>query len=202
VASAFRRTLVWEPQLRLFIGIELDDRVRASSAAIADSIKRQLGRRIDARWVPAENLHITLWFIGNVAEERADEIRRAVDRPLVTGAFDLHIAGLGAFPRSGAPRVFWLGVQDGAEALARLYAELSMRLEPLGIAPEQRPYSAHLTIARVREIRGRDYAGLRASLRAMPADAGACRIQALTVFRSHLSPNGATYEAVLRVPLQ
>ena len=77
-----------------------------------------------------------------------------------------------------------------------------MRLEPLGIAPEQRPYSAHLTIARVREMRDRDYAGLRASLCAMPADAGTCRIQALTVFRSHLSPKGATYQAVLRVPLQ
>ena len=188
--------------MRLFIGIELDDRVRESSAATADSIKRQLGRRLDARWVPADNLHVTLWFIGNVAEERAAEIRRAVDRPFVTGAFDLHIAGLGAFPRSGAPRVFWLGVQEGAEALALLYAELSMRLEPLGIAPERRPYSGHLTLARVREIRGRDYAGLRASLGAMPADAGACRIQALTVFRSHLSPKGATYQAVLRVPLQ
>ena len=57
--------------MRLFIGIELDDRVRESSAAIADSIKRQLGRRLDARWVPADNLHVTLWFIGNVAEERA-----------------------------------------------------------------------------------------------------------------------------------
>jgi 2'-5' RNA ligase len=188
--------------LRLFIGIELDDKVRDSSAAIADSVKRQLGRRIDARWVPAENLHITLWFIGNVADARADEIRRAVDRPFDTGAFDLHIAGLGAFPRSGAPRVFWLGIQAGAEALARLYAELSMRLEPVGLAPEQRPYSAHLTIARVREMRGRDYAGLRASLCAMPADAGTCRIQAVTVFRSHLSPKGATYEAMLRVPLQ
>jgi 2'-5' RNA ligase len=188
--------------LRLFIGIELDDKVRDSSAAIADSVKRQLGVRIDARWVPAENLHITLWFIGNVADERADEIRRAVDRPFATGAFGLHIAGLGAFPRSGAPRVFWLGVQAGAEPLARLYAQLAMRLEPLGFAPQQHPYSAHLTIARVREMRGRDYAGLRASLRAMPADAGTCRIQAVTVFCSHLSPKGATYEAVLRVPLQ
>jgi RNA 2',3'-cyclic 3'-phosphodiesterase len=194
--------LVWEPQLRLFIGIELDDKVRDSAAAIAYSLERRLGRRIDARWVPSENLHITLSFIGNVPYERADAILRAVDRPFATGCFDLHIAGLGAFPAAGAPRVFWLGVRSGAESLAHLYAQLSARLQAMGFEPEHRPYSAHLTIARVREMRGRDYAGLRALLGGMSADAGTCRIQAVTVFRSLLSPKGATYEAVLRVPLQ
>lgn len=188
--------------MRLFIGIELDEKVRASAAAIAHSLKRRLARRIDARWVPSENLHITLWFIGNVPDERADAILRAVDRPFATGSFDLHIAGLGAFPASGAPRVFWLGVRSGAESLAHLYAQLAAWLQPMGFEPERRPYSAHLTIARVREMRGRDYAGLRTLLGGMAADAGTCRIQAVTVFRSHLSPKGATYEAVLRVPLQ
>jgi RNA 2',3'-cyclic 3'-phosphodiesterase len=189
--------------LRLFIGIELDEAVRDSAAAIANSLRRHLGRRVDARWVPASNLHITLWFIGNVADDRTDEILRGLDRPFTIPVFDTHIAGLGAFPPSGAPRVFWLGVQSGAEQLAGLHSGLSERLLPLGFEPERRAYSAHLTIARVKEVRrGKPDADLRASLRAVAADAGTCRIAAVTVFRSHLSPKGATYEALLRVPLQ
>lgn len=188
--------------LRIFIGVELDDAVRDSAAAIANSLRRHLGPRVDARWIPASNLHITLWFIGNVADDRADEILRGLDRPFTAPVFDAHIAGLGAFPPSGAPRVFWLGVQSGAEQLSGLHAELSARLLPLGIEPERRAYSAHLTIARVRIRRGKADGNLRASLRGVAADAGTCRVAALTVFRSHLSPKGATYEALLRVPLQ
>jgi 2'-5' RNA ligase len=189
--------------LRIFIGVELDDAVRDSAAAIADSLRCQFERRVDARWIPGGNLHITLWFIGEVTGDRADEILHAVDRPFTTRSFDAHLAGLGAFPPSGAPRVFWLGVRLGAEQLASLHAELAARLLLLGIKPERRPYSAHLTLARVKDIRGsKGYADLRASLRKVPADAGTCRIVAITVFRSHLSPKGATYEALLRVPLQ
>jgi 2'-5' RNA ligase len=189
--------------VRIFIGVELDDAVRDSAAAIANSLRRHLGRRVDARWIPASNLHITLWFIGNVADDRTGEILRGMDRPFTIPVFDAHIAGLGAFPPSGAPRVFWLGVQSGAEQLAGLHAGLSARLLPLGFEPERRAYSAHLTIARVKAVRGGTAdADLRASLRVVAADAGTCRITAVTVFRSHLSPKGATYEALLRVPLQ
>jgi 2'-5' RNA ligase len=189
--------------LRLFIGVELDDAVRDSAAAIANSLRRYLGDRVDARWVPASNLHITLWFIGNVADDRTDEILRGMGRPFTIPVFDIHIAGLGAFPPSGAPKVFWLGVQSGAEHLAGLHAALSARLLPLGFEPERRAYSAHLTIARVKEVhRGKAEADLRASLRLIAVDAGTCRVTGVTVFRSHLSPKGATYEALLRVPLQ
>jgi RNA 2',3'-cyclic 3'-phosphodiesterase len=189
--------------VRLFIGVELDDGVRDSAAAIANSLRRHLGRRVDARWIPVSNLHITLWFIGNVPDDRTDAILRSLDRPFTIPVFDIHIAGLGAFPPSGAPRVFWLGVQSGAEHLAGLHGALSARLLPVGIEPERRAYSAHLTIARVKGVRGGEtLTDVRASLRQVPADAGACRVAGITVFRSHLSPKGATYEALLRVPLQ
>lgn len=189
--------------MRLFIGIELDEQVRDTAAAIAESIRNRLGPRIDARWIPAANLHITLWFIGEVADDRANALLRAIGRPFEEKPFDIHVAGLGAFPASGAPRVIWIGVPSGAAPLVRLHAELAARLRPFGIEPERRGYSAHLTIARVKELPGGDRDGhLRGAFRATPAFAGQSRVAALTVFRSRLSPKGASYEPLLRVPLQ
>ena len=169
MASAFRRKC---DDLRLFIGIELDEQVRHTAAAIAESLRTQLGRRIDARWIPSANLHITLWFIGEVPDDRAEEILRAIGAPFREAPFDIQLAGVGAFPPSGAPRVIWLGVQTGAEGLVRLHVELAERLRPLGIEPEGRGYSAHLTIARVKDVPGGERAALRTAFRASSAGHG------------------------------
>lgn len=189
--------------MRLFVGIELDDRVKDAAAEIADALKRQLGPHVDARWISPPNLHVTLWFIGEVNDARAGQLLRVLDRPFAQPHFDIEIGGLGAFPPSGSPRVFWLGVRSGVEALRRLHSELAARLAPLGFEPERRAYSAHLTIARVKNIsRALASRTIRELLRTTPALAGQCPGTSVTVFRSRLSPKGATYEALLRIPLQ
>ena len=86
--------------MRLFIGVELDERVKKAAAAIGESVRRELGQRVDARWVPVDNLHITLWFLGDVDESRVDSTMGAVNRPFDEAAFDVEISGLGAFPPS------------------------------------------------------------------------------------------------------
>ena len=187
--------------MRLFVGVELNETVRRSAAAIAAALAERLGRHVKARWIPGDNLHITLWFIGHVTDDRAQQILRTIDTPFATCAFELQVAGLGAFPPSGPPRVIWLGIDAGAESLNRLHGELATRLAPIGITPEPRRYSAHLTIARVSSSERGSSSSLRASIRAVAAVAGGCRVDAVTVFQSHLSPKGATYEALLRVPL-
>ena len=189
--------------MRLFIGVELEERVKEAAAAVGESLRRELGQRVDARWVPAANLHITLWFLGEVEESRVELVFRSLDRQFSEPAFDVEVSRLGAFPPSGKPRVFWLGVSAGADSLARLHAELTTRLEPIGFESERRAYSAHLTIARVKDIsRGVSPRDLRAMLQARPADAGGCRIEAVTVFRSRVSSKGATYETLQRVRLK
>jgi RNA 2',3'-cyclic 3'-phosphodiesterase len=189
--------------MRLFVGVELDDRVRSAAGEVAESLKRALGRRVDARWIASENLHITLWFLGEVEQSRVENVTRALDTPFREAGFDLEINGAGVFPPSGAPRVLWLGVSAGADALTRLNEELATRLPPLGFEPERRPYSAHLTIARIKDVpRGASYREIRDAIGKETARAGRCRIGAITLFRSRLSPKGASYEAVLRVPLE
>ena len=189
--------------MRLFVGIELDDRVREAAARISDAVRRQLAESVDARWIAASNLHITLWFIGEVDEAGSEDLLNVLGRPYEVPAFDLEIAGLGVFPPTGPPRVFWLGVAAGVESLRQLHSELALRLGPLGFEPERRAYSAHLTIARVKTVsRAIPNRALREMLQRAPAVAGRCRTTHVTVFRSRLSPKGANYEPLLRIPLE
>jgi 2'-5' RNA ligase len=188
--------------VRLFAGIEIDDTVRERAVAIAQSARAALDRALSLRWVPPQNLHITVWFFGEVPERAAADILNAIERPFLVPSFDLHVAGLGAFPPSGIPRVLWLGVETGGESLTRLHAELATRLRPLGFEPERRPVSPHMTLARVKGVlSGARPPQVRALWRDLPADAGICRISAVTLFRSRLSPKGAAYEPLVRVPL-
>jgi RNA 2',3'-cyclic 3'-phosphodiesterase len=190
--------------MRLFVGVELDDRVKAAAADVAERLRQRLQRSpagVDARWIAPPNLHITVWFIGEVKDDGAEAIVAALRPAFSTPAFELHVRGCGAFPPSGAPRVFWLGLASGARSLVRIYDEVSNRLVPLGLEPQKRAYSPHLTIARIKDARRGTARLIRDALAALPADCGSCRVTAVTLFRSRLSPKGASYEPVQRVPL-
>lgn len=191
--------------MRLFVAADPSDEVRHAAVAAVARLRRRLEKGSadhGIRWIAAENLHLTVWFLGEVSDSRAKPILEALARRLETPAFEIHLAGFGVFPPSGPPRVLWMGVTRGVGELSAVHDEIGRRLVPWGFAGEGRAYSAHLTIARVKEApHGRARAALRAALAAEPADAGACRITALTVFRSRTAPAGALYEPLLRVPL-
>lgn len=189
--------------MRLFVAAEPSETVRHAAADVGKRLRVAL-ERIDhgIRWVPEENLHLTVWFLGEVSDQRATAVLDVLRPALAVPAFTLHLAGLGAFPPSGAPKVFWMGVSRGQSELAVLHDELTERLVPWGFAAEGRPYSAHLTLARLKApppsaARTR----IRQLFRTLPADAGSCRIDALTVFKSRTLPRGSVYEPLLRVPL-
>lgn len=190
--------------VRLFVGIELDDAVTTAAAAVALELKARLDTRAPgffARWIDRANLHITLWFIGEVAEERAAEISGALRRPFEVAPFSLALVGCGAFPPSGAPRVLWIGTTTGTEAMRELYGRIEHRLVPLGFAAERRLYTPHLTIARVKDPGRTPGRVIRDTIAAVPAACGESAVNAVTLFRSRLSPRGAAYEPLLRVPL-
>ena len=190
--------------MRLFIGVELDDAVRAAATDAALELKARLDTRtpgFTARWIDRTNLHITLWFIGEVADERVAEISDALRRPFDVAPFSLSLMGCGAFPPSGAPRVLWIGTAKGTEAMRELYDRIEHRLVPLGLAVERRPYTPHLTIARVKDPGRASGRVIRDAIAAVPASCGESAVTAVTLFRSRLSPRGAAYEPLLRVPL-
>jgi RNA 2',3'-cyclic 3'-phosphodiesterase len=190
--------------LRLFVAIELAEEIKAAVDAAATRLRAALLRstpQLDARWVDLHHIHVTLWFIGEVSDDRARAIVSSLEPPLGTKTFDLAIGGFGVFPPSGLPRVVWLGVARGGEELRSLHADIGARLQPLGFEPEPRPYTGHLTLARVkdaRRVRGRD---IRAATTGLPDVVATFRVDTVTLFRSRLSPKSAQHEPILRIPL-
>ena len=192
--------------MRLFVAAEPSDHVREAAFTAGTRLRGRLeeaGAGAGLRWIAPANLHLTVWFLGEVSEPRAAAVLDVLAAPLGVGAFDLELEGFGAFPPSGPPRVVWMGVTRGVQQLAQAHDEIGDRLAPWGFQREARAYSAHLTLARIKiPPHGRARQALREIISSERADAGGCRVQALTVFRSRTAPSGAVYEPLLRVPLQ
>jgi 2'-5' RNA ligase len=122
-------------------------------------------------------------------------------RPSLTIApFDLELGGAGVFPRSGPPRVVWIGLTAGLASLRAMHDELNARLAPLGYEAERRDFSAHLTLARVKDVPRGAARSIREAVAAVPPLSVRCRVDSATLFQSHLSPNGPSYEALFEIP--
>jgi 2'-5' RNA ligase len=176
--------------------------VRHRLASLQAEVKRAAGRAAgDVKWVAAENVHLTLQFLGAVPEERLADVKRAVAEAAAGApALDLALRGTGGFPTARRPRVVWAGIEGDVAALAALVKDLGARLAPLGFPPEDRPFSPHLTLGRARDPRGAP--GLASAIaQAGELPPASWRASEVTLFQSHLSPKGPRYEALLRAPL-
>ena len=184
--------------MRTFIAVELDEAIRERLAAAQERLR---GAGPKVKWVRPERMHLTLKFLGEIDPETVDAVADAMVAAVEGVApFEFAVAGIGAFPPRGAPRVVWAGVDDAAGGLTRLHKGLERELRKLGFPREKRAFRPHLTLGRVKERRGSER--LRAQ---MAADAGAAfglqRVEELVLFESVLSPQGPTYTAQRRQPL-
>lgn len=181
--------------LRLFIAVD----VPGETVTVARRAIERLRRTgIDARWVEPSRLHLTLWFLGNVAAEEVPAICRAIDRAAATVApVDLELRGAGAFPDASNPRTVWLGVHGGIDGLIALHEALGTELAPLGFRPEERRYRPHVTLGRVRHGDPAATRRLAAELAAM-ADlaAGAACLDTVSLVESSRGRDGPDYEAI------
>lgn len=134
--------------LRLFVAVPIrEPGVLDFLAAVANE-----AGRARVRWTEKHQLHFTLRFFVSVEESRVASMKEAVSQA-VGGAprFVLELVGLGAFPRAVAPRVIWAGTGEGKEALVSLEARLTEQLLAAEFPPDDRRFSPHLTLGRVRE---------------------------------------------------
>ena len=148
-------------------------------------------------WTRPENLHITTKFIGEWPEARLPELHEAVallpDRPVI----EVTVSGVGFYPHERAPRVFWCGIE--APGLAALAADTDAVTASLGVARENRAYSPHLTLARVRDRQ--DMRPLQSAISAIPSlDFGRFTARSFFLFRSELRPAGSVYTKIAEFP--
>lgn len=185
--------------MRLFVAIDLPDRVRTAIAQAQQRLRAALGDAAP-RWIKPEQLHLTLLFIGERDEVAAAGIVDVMGEPVPLAPFTFALGGIGVFPPHGAPRILWLGLVDGAREVSELHRLVAARLARVGVAPEDRAFHPHLTIGRWREGRP---AARRGALEATAdlREAGGVAVQAVTLYRSQLGPAGPAYTALTRAPL-
>jgi 2'-5' RNA ligase len=188
--------------VRLFVGVEIDGRVAAAAGALVDVLRRRaqkLAPRARITWIPQDRFHLTVRFIGNADDPAAAAIHTVLAPPLAVAPFDMSLAGIGAFPRTGKPQVLWAGIASGQERLQEIEREVSHRLEETGIPREDRRYRPHLTLARIRDAAGLKSQPLFEGLGDAPL--GTTHVETITLFESQLSPRGPTYVPVRRTRL-
>jgi len=180
---------------RLFLAVDIEPAVTDVLGRISSEVRRRIDPRIKMSWVKPERMHLTLHFFGTADAAAEQRLVSALHGTIPHTAFDLSFGGLGMFPERGSPRVLWVGIRAGADALRRLHAVVTQRI---GL-PSDDEYRPHLTLARYRErVRRSEIV----QILTMPAAAGPSRIDRVTLYESRLSPKGPTYarlaEALLK----
>ena len=189
--------------MRCFAAILLGEEVRH---ALGQEIQRLRPLSRAVAWVPAENLHMTLHFLGEQTEDRvADATAALAEAVAATRPFSLTLHGVGAFPGLVRARILWTGVSGGALDARALHARVEDALEVRGFAREPRPWHPHVTLGRVfderrwRQDAGRDLRPVIAGIAARSF--GSFAVQSVTLMQSQLGRGGAHYRPVTEVPL-
>ncbi len=181
--------------MRAFLCVELPDDVRGALADVSQRLRRRLGA---AKWVSADNLHITLRFLGEIGEETVQSVgESASEVAAVIRPFALELSTLGAFPRPERGRVLWVGPAGSDRRFDELAGLLEDAVQAAGLPPERRTASPHVTLARFRTPK--DVAEVVAPLERGPL---VVPVRQIVLMRSELRPQGPSYTPVTHLPLE
>jgi 2'-5' RNA ligase len=188
--------------IRAFIAIELSPEIIRRLDQISQELKGRL-INVPIRWVPAENIHLTLKFLGDVSISNLEMLTKILCDVVSTHhSFEISAGGMGAFPKIHQPRVIWIGLEVPPELLA-IQHNLELETARLGYAREERPFSPHLTLGRV--SRNATPAEIQKIAKVLETTKvgflGATRVRTVYIFRSDLSPSGANYTRIFPAPL-
>ena len=189
--------------LRLFFAVPVPGEAREHVGELIDRVQGSVGdgtARI--RWVRVDGLHLTLRFLGPTAEDRVEPTAAAVRAvaSAAAGPIDLELGGAGTFPPHGRPRALWIGIVAGAEALTQVAMDLNTALADAGWERDDRPFRAHLTLARSDGVPVGTLVADR--LASVMADRRiAARVDSIGLFETVTGGGPARYVPVTSVPL-
>ena len=189
-------------QIRSFIAIELPAELRLEIGQLQAQLKSGQPPRV--KWVDPDSIHLTLKFLGNIAIDRTAKITSALEEAAQgIPSFRLKVKDPGAFPNLKRVRVVWVGISGEVAQLSRLLQRIESNLAALGFTPESRPFSPHLTLARIHNQASPDE---RQRLGQLIADTkfeadSTIMVNAISLMRSQLTREGAIYSRVSSIRL-
>jgi RNA 2',3'-cyclic 3'-phosphodiesterase len=189
--------------IRSFIAIELTAEVKAELAKIQSWLKK--AGDFGAKWVNPESIHLTLFFLGDIKESQVVLVQEAIAHIAACfNAFELRLGLLGAFPDIARPQIIWVGLGGNLSYLNEMHMKLAKELQSRGFKPENRPFSPHLTLARLRpEATSTERQNLANAL-AQPENTTkplVC-VKAISLMKSRLTSSGAVYTRISITGLQ
>lgn len=191
--------------IRAFLAVELSEELRSRLAQVQRELRQQLShslpKTVRIPWVQPAAIHLTIKFLGDIDEQVVQPMRDAIAQAM-EGHRTIHIPleRLGVFPRPQQPRVLWVGPAvsweegDDATRLAELHRAVEERCQSFGFAPDGRPLSPHLTLARIKEGE-REFGQVlaRSGVLDRPMGIGTLPIVSVVLMKSDLRPTGPVY---------
>ncbi len=183
--------------MRTFIAVDLPQEIKQKIDAVSSSLRNYGGR---VSWVRAANLHLTMKFLGEIDDGLLPDLKRALQQQISQiPRFQFSLKDLGAFPNFHKPRVIWIGIDSGVEELTDLAIKVDEATHSLGFEKENRPFSAHLTIARVKDPR--TVTDLIAEVQNTLFESEPIHAEEVIIMKSQLTPRGAIYTPLERIKL-
>lgn len=180
--------------VRAFVAIELPEQIKAILSQLQSDLKKS--KSASVKWVTPEGIHLTLKFLGNVDASEIPKLNEALSEA-VRGvvSFNLELGNPGAFPNILSPRVVWVGLAGELEWLRTLHNNVERVLIPLGFSAEERSFSPHLTLGRVRDDASSDERRRLGEKVSLLKAEGECyfKVDSLSLMRSTLTREGAIY---------
>ena len=185
--------------MRTFIAIALPQEIRDYLACIQAELKKC---QADVKWVQPENIHLTLKFLGERDEKKIEKIKEILQESVREKAcFAVRLCNIGAFPKIDFPRVIWLGLDKGEKETKEIAYALEEKIAKLGIPKEDKPFSSHITIARIRSPANRE--SLVQELKRVPKLKDLeFPVTKITLYKSTLTPKGPIYEILKEASLK
>jgi len=190
------------PVIRAFIAIDLSQEILERIDQMSLDLRSRL-EEVPVRWVPADNIHLTLKFLGNVSTANLEMLKEIMGNVVANHhECDISVGGIGAFPKTHNPRVIWVGMEVPQELIS-LQHNIEIETARLGYSREHRPFSPHLTFGRVsRNASSQDVRAIAEILDSYKVGfLGATRITSVYLYRSDLKPDGAVYTPIYTAAL-
>jgi len=179
-------------KVRSFIAVDVTDGAILQKIVSSQNELMQTGA--DLKNVEQENIHATVRFLGETSLPLLDQVKNELDQ-IAYDRFDMELKHMGAFPNPRRPNVVWVGIEKGRDELDRIFSQLEPRLRGLGFRGENRGFSAHITIARVKSGRNKD--ALYSAITALSdREFGSMTVDSIRLKKSVLTPKGPIYSTI------